>query len=129
MILGFGIDMVDIRRIEKALEKHGERFKTRSFTKAERAYAKNDAAKYAKRFAAKEAAAKALGIGHQEDVYLKNIEVVKNKLGKPDLVFSAGAKKALAAMTPKGMKSAVFLSLTDEYPYAQAQVIISAVPV
>ena len=132
MILGIGIDLVDIRRIEASLEQFGERFEMRLFSTNERALAKkrsasgNKAATYAKRFAAKEACAKALGIGHQKNVYLQNIEVINDANGKPELSLSGGAKEALDTLTPKDMKPKLFLAITDEYHYAQAQVIITA---
>lgn len=130
MILGTGIDLVDIRRIEKSLARFGARFEERTFTIDEQAYAcstANPAATYAKRFAAKEACLKALRTGHKDGVYLRDVEVVKTPGGAPALVLHGNAKKCLAALTPAGMQAHLFLSLTDEYPYAQAQVIIEAV--
>ena len=125
MILGTGIDLVDIRRIEKALK--AKRFEEKIFTQAERNYANSRpnaraiASAYAKRFAAKEACLKALGTGHQLGVYLGDIEVVKNKHGAPSLTLTGGAQKRLHTF---GKNATIHLALTDEYPYAQAMVVI-----
>ena len=136
MILGLGIDMVDIRRIEYSLMRYGERFEKRVFTEGEQARAqkyRHDihaiASFYAKRFAAKEACAKALGTGINHGVYLRDIEVVSNAAGAPGLRIKGGAYTQLESLMPAGMKPHVLIALTDEYPYAQAQVIISAVAV
>jgi holo-[acyl-carrier protein] synthase len=133
MILGLGSDIVDIRRIEAAIARHGERFLQRVFTEAERAKAMRRteairAATFAKRFAAKEAASKALGTGFRRGVWFSNLGVVNLPGGQPTLQMTGGAAERLAALTPPGMRAAVALTMTDEYPYAYAQVIISAVP-
>lgn len=133
MILGLGSDICDIRRIEKAIARHGERFLERVFTELERAKAlrrteKIQGATYAKRFAAKEAAAKALGTGFRRGVFYSDLGVVNLPGGKPTLVMTGGSADRLAFITPPGMAAQVDLTMTDEYPYAYAQVIISAVP-
>ena len=133
MILGLGSDISDIRRIEAAIARHGERFLERVFTAAERAKANRRterirAATYAKRFAAKEAAAKALGTGFRRGVFFADLGVVNLQSGQPTLRLTGGAAARLAAITPPGMSAAIALTMTDEYPYAYAQVIISAVP-
>lgn len=133
MILGIGSDIVDIRRIETALARHGDRFIERVFTHVERAKAMRrteriQAATYAKRFAAKEAAAKALGTGFRRGVFLADLGVVNLPGGQPTMHMTGGAAERLKAITPAGMLAAVALTMTDEYPYAYAQVIISAVP-
>jgi holo-[acyl-carrier protein] synthase len=131
MILGIGNDLIDIRRIERTLERFGERFVDRVFTDVERA--KSDgrvtrAASYAKRFAAKEACAKALGTGvPRRGVHWRHMGVVNLPSGKPTLALTGGAKKRLAELTPKGMTAQIDVTLTDDYPLAQAIVIISAV--
>lgn len=133
MIIGLGSDMVDIRRIERVIARHGDRFLDRIFTPAERAKAeKRDAriraATYAKRFAAKEAASKALGTGFRAGVFWRDLGVVNLSSGAPTLRMSGGAAERLKAITPLGQLAHVALTMTDEYPYAQAMVIISAVP-
>jgi holo-[acyl-carrier protein] synthase len=133
MILGLGSDLCDIRRIERMLARHGERFTARLFTETERAYADRKpprarAGTYAKRFAAKEACAKALGTGMAGGVFLSDLGVLNLPGGRPTLVLAGGAIRRLAALTPAGMEPQLDLTLTDEYPYAFAQVIISAVP-
>ena len=133
MILGLGSDLCDIRRIESAISRHGERFLLRVFTETERAKAASrtqriHAATYAKRFAAKEAAAKALGTGFRRGVFFSDLGVVNLPTGQPTLQMTGGAAERLAAITPAGMVAAVALTMTDEYPYAFAQVIISAIP-
>ena len=133
MILGLGSDICDIRRIEAAIARHGERFLERVFTEAERAKANRRterirAATYAKRFAAKEAAAKALGTGFRRGVFFADLGVVNLQSGQPTLRLTGGAAVRLAAITPPGTIAAIALTMTDEYPYAYAQVIISAVP-
>jgi holo-[acyl-carrier protein] synthase len=132
MILGLGNDICDIRRIERVLERHGERFLERVFTPVERAKAERRTEKlrlgtYAKRFAAKEAASKALGTGFAQGVFLRDIGVVNLRSGKPTLHLTGGAAARLAALTPPGHTAQVDLTMTDEYPYASAIVIISAV--
>lgn len=130
MILGFGIDLCDIRRIEEILEKHGKRFVERCFTEIERGKSDQRAARaasYAKRFAAKEACAKALGTGLTHGVFWRDIGVVNMPNGKPTLHLTGGAATRLAAILPPGHAPVIHLTLTDEYPLAQAQVIIEAV--
>lgn len=132
MILGLGSDICDIRRIEQTLERHGERFTLRVFSEVERARAEKRAGQaassYAKRFAAKEACAKALGTGFRDGVFLSDLRVMNLPSGQPSLSLHGAALERLQAMTPPGYEARVFLSLTDEYPYAYAQVIISAEP-
>jgi holo-[acyl-carrier protein] synthase len=133
MILGIGSDICDIRRIESAIERHGDRFLQRVFTETERAKAlrrteKIQAGTFAKRFAAKEAAAKALGTGFRKGVFLSDLGVVNLPGGQPTLKMTGGAADRLVAITPNGMLAQVHLTMTDEYPYAFAQVIISAIP-
>ena len=133
MILGIGNDTVDIRRIERTLERHGERFVERVFTPVERAKAERRterirASTYAKRFAAKEAASKALGTGFRDGVFFRDLGVVNLRSGQPTLAMTGGAAERLAAMTPLGHRAQVALTMTDEYPYANAVVVISAVP-
>ncbi|RAU22479.1 holo-ACP synthase [Paramagnetospirillum kuznetsovii] len=133
MILGLGNDLIDIRRIEKTLARFGDRFIERVFTEAERAKAERRvetmrAATYAKRYAAKEAAAKALGTGFRKGVFWRDIGVVNDPLGRPTLHLTGGAQARLAEMLPPGMAARIDLTMTDEYPMAEAVVIISAVP-
>ena len=133
MILGIGSDICDIRRIKSAIGRHGARFLERVFTETERAKAmrraeKIQAATFAKRFAAKEAAAKALGTGFRNGVFFSNLGVVNLPGGKPTLAMTGGSADRLRALTPAGMLAQVDLTMTDEYPYAYAQVIISAMP-
>ena len=131
MILGLGNDIIDIRRIEKTIDRYGERFLARVFTATERA--KSDAradrvASYAKRFAAKEACAKALGTGLRRGVFWRDMGVVNLRSGRPTMVVTGGAAEQLNRITPRGHEARVDLSLTDDFPLAQAIVIISAVP-
>src|SRR5438046_489315 len=131
MILGIGSDLIDIRRIEQAMERFGDRFLDRIFTDAERRRCDrraNRSASYAKRFAAKEACSKALGTGFRAGVFWRDLGVVNLPSGKPTLVLTGNAAKRLAAITPPGMRAQIDLSLTDDHPQAQAIVIISAVP-
>lgn len=132
MILGLGSDLCDIRRIEASLAKFGERFTLRVFSAVERARAERRAharaGSYAKRFAAKEACAKALGTGFRDGVFLSDLRVVNLPSGQPTLELHGGALARLRAMLPPGHAAHIALSLTDEYPYAFAQVIISAEP-
>jgi holo-[acyl-carrier protein] synthase len=132
MILGIGNDLIDIRRIERTLERFGDRFVERVFTEVEQQKSERRAARaasYAKRFAAKEACAKALGTGvPRAGVHWRHMGVVNLKSGKPTLALTGGAKKRLAEMTPEGMTAQIDVTLTDDYPLAQAIVIISAVP-
>lgn len=131
MILGIGSDLTDMRRIEKTLARHGSRFKDRVFTAYEQEKAENrvlSAATYAKRFAAKEACSKALGTGLRKGVFLKDMGVENLPSGQPTLILTGGAKARLEAMTPKGYRAVIHLSLTDDGPLAQAFVVIEAVP-
>ena len=130
MILGIGSDLSDIRRIKRSLERFGDRFTHRIFTELERARSdrKADAAaSYAKRFAAKEACAKALGTGMRRGVFWRDMGVVNMRSGQPTLALTGGALARLHEMTPAGCKPVIHLSLTDDHPYAQAFVIIEAV--
>lgn len=134
MIIGLGSDICDIRRIEQALDRFGERFLARVFTETERRRAERRsgqmrAGTYAKRFAAKEACAKALGTGFKRGVFFADLRVVNLPSGQPTLALHGGALERLRAMTPVGYEAAIFLTLTDEYPYAYANVIIAAEPV
>ena len=131
MILGIGSDIVDLRRIERVIERHGERFLARIFTPAERAKAERRAKRsetYAKRFAAKEACAKALGTGLRRGVFWRDMGVVNLAGGRPTMKLTGGALTRLRAITPPGCEARIDISLTDEGPMAQAIVIISAVP-
>jgi holo-[acyl-carrier protein] synthase len=131
MILGLGNDLVDIRRIEKIIEKYGERFLDRIFTDIEREKSERRAARsasYAKRFAAKEACSKALGTGLAQGVYWRDMGVVNLVSGKPTVVLTGRALGHLQAMTPDGFDARIDLSITDDFPLAQAIVIISADP-
>ena len=131
MIIGLGSDLIDIRRIEKSIERFGDRFLDRIFTPQERAKADrraNRADTYAKRFAAKEACAKALGTGMRGGVFWRDMGVVNLPGGRPTLQLTGGALARLKALTPPGCEARIDLSLTDEGPTAQAIVIISAVP-
>jgi len=130
LILGLGSDICDIRRIEQSLARFGERFTRRLFSAAERARAERRpgqlAATYAKRFAAKEACAKALGTGFRRGVFFADLHVTNLPSGQPTMTLHGGALARLLALTPAGHEAVIFLSLTDEYPYAYANVIISA---
>jgi holo-[acyl-carrier protein] synthase len=131
MILGLGSDLVDIRRIEKVLARHGDRFIQRIFTPVEVAKAERRATRidtYAKRFAAKEACSKALGTGFRKGVFFRDLGVVNLPSGRPTMALTGGALKRLNEITPQGYEARIDISLTDEYPLAQAIVIISAVP-
>ena len=131
MILGLGSDLSDIRRIQASLDRFGDRFRQRVFTELERTRSerKHDrAASYAKRFAAKEACAKALGTGMRRGVFWRDMGVVNMRSGQPTMALTGGAAKRLAEITPDGMKAVIHLSLTDDHPYAQAFVIIEALP-
>jgi holo-[acyl-carrier protein] synthase len=131
MILGIGSDMVDVRRIERTIARHGERFLGRIFTATERAKADRRARRaetYAKRFAAKEACAKALGTGIRGGVFWRDMGVVNLPSGRPTMKLTGGALKRLEAMTPEGFEARIDISITDEGPLAHAHVIISAVP-
>jgi len=131
MILGLGSDITDARRIAKVLERHGERFITRVYTETERALAerrKNRVETYAKRFAAKEACAKALGTGMRDGVWWRDMGVVNLPGGKPTMRLTGGALKRLQALTPTGHDARIDLTIADEGPMAVALVVISAVP-
>ncbi len=131
MILGLGSDLSDIRRIQASLDRFGDRFKQRVFTELERTRSdrKADAAaSYAKRFAAKEACAKALGTGMRRGVFWRDMGVVNMRSGQPTMQLTGGALTRLQEMTPPGMRAVIHLSLTDDHPYAQAFVIIEALP-
>ena len=130
MILGIGSDLIDIKRIENSVEKYGERFLARIFTAEERAKAARRhglAATLAKRWAAKEACAKALGTGIKKGVYFKDMGVVNLPSGQPTMHLTGGAAARLASMVPAGMKAAIHLTITDDYPLAQAFVVIEAI--
>lgn len=131
MIIGLGNDIIDIRRIDKTLEKFGDRFVQRLFTEVEQKKSerrRNRSESYAKRFAAKEAAAKALGTGFRKSVYWRDLGVVNLPSGKPTMKLTGGALKRLESITPEGMQAQISLTITDDYPMAQAIVIIMAVP-
>jgi holo-[acyl-carrier protein] synthase len=131
MILGLGSDLVDIRRIEKVLARHGDRFIRRIFTPIEIAKAERRATRidtYAKRFAAKEACSKALGTGFRKGVFFRDLGVVNLPSGRPTMALTGGALARLQEITPSGYEARIELSLTDEYPLAQAIVIIQALP-
>jgi holo-[acyl-carrier protein] synthase len=131
MILGIGNDLIDIRRVEKSLERFGDRFVERIFTDVERSKSDrraNRAASYAKRFAAKEACSKALGTGFRRGVFWRDLGVVNLPSGKPTMALTGGALERLNEMTPDGMKVQIDLTITDDFPLAQAFVIISALP-
>jgi holo-[acyl-carrier protein] synthase len=129
MIIGLGNDVIDIRRVERTIERYGERFLARIFTDTERRKSDNRAARaasYAKRFAAKEACAKALGTGFRQGVFWRDMGVVNLPSGRPTLELTGGALRALARITPDGHEVRIDLSITDDFPTAQAIVIISA---
>jgi holo-[acyl-carrier protein] synthase len=133
MIIGIGSDLIDIRRVAGVIERHGDRFLNRIFTDAERAKAerrgKNEkmvVATYAKRFAAKEACAKALGTGIRRGVWWRDMGVVNLPAGQPSMMLTGGALKRLQSLTPRGLEARIDVSLADDWPLAQAFVIISA---
>jgi holo-[acyl-carrier protein] synthase len=135
MIIGLGSDLIDIRRVQKVLDRHGERFLSRIFTDVERARAERRSkraevmvATYAKRFAAKEACSKALGTGIMRGVWWRDMGVVNLPGGRPTMALTGGALKRLQALTPEGFEARIDLTITDEWPMAQAMVIISAIP-
>ena len=135
MIVGIGSDLIDIRRVEKVIERHGARFVDRIFTEAEQAKAARRAkaprslvATYAKRFAAKEACAKALGTGIREGVWWRDMGVVNMPGGRPTMRLTGGALARLETLLPPGHEARIDLTITDDWPLAQAFVIISAVP-
>jgi holo-[acyl-carrier protein] synthase len=132
MILGIGNDLCDIRRIEKTIDRYGDRFLQRVFTDEERRKAfsrAHPARTFAKRFAAKEAATKALGTGFRDGVYFRDIGVVNSASGRPTLALTGGAARHLALITPAGFTARIDVTLTDEYPTAEAVVIISALSI
>ena len=132
MILGIGSDLIDIRRIEKSIARHGERFIQRVFTEAEQERAegrRGRIASYAKRFAAKEACSKALGCGIAEGVFWRDMGVVNMPGGRPTMELTGGAARRIAEMVPEGHRAVVHLTITDDFPLAQAFVIIEALPV
>ena len=131
MIIGLGSDLIDIRRIARSLERFGDRFTDRVFTDIEKTKSdrrKERAASYAKRFAAKEACAKALGTGMSDGVFWRDMGVVNLPGGKPTMHLTNGAAARLERMTPAGMRAVVHLTITDDFPLAQAFVIIEALP-
>lgn len=130
-VIGLGNDMIDIRRIEQSLTRFGDRFIARIFTEVEIAKSErraNRAASYAKRFAAKEACAKALGTGFRAGVFWRDMGVVNLASGKPTMALTGGAARRLDAITPKGHEAQISLTITDDHPWAQAIVLITAVP-
>lgn len=132
MIIGMGSDLIDIRRIETSIDRFGDRFTQRCFTEIEQSKSdgrKNRAASYAKRFAAKEACSKALGTGLAQGVFWKDMGVVNLPSGKPTMKLTNGAAERLAMLLPSGHEAVIHLTITDEFPYAQAFVIIEALPV
>lgn len=132
MILGIGSDITDVRRIAKVIERHGDRFLDRIFTPAERKRAESRKSRietYAKRFAAKEACAKALGTGLRAGVWWRDMGVVNLSSGRPTMQLTGGALARLKALTPQGYEARIDVTITDEGPMAQAFVIISAVPI
>ncbi len=132
MIIGIGSDLCNIERIQASLDRFGDRFEARVFTDVERAKAARRpftrAGTFAKRFAAKEAFSKAVGTGFKRGVFMRDIGVVNGIGGAPTLALTGGAKARLDAMTPQGHVAAIFLTLTDDHPWAQAFVVIEAVP-
>lgn len=131
MIIGLGNDLIDIRRVEKTLERYGERYTQRCFSELERTKSDrrlNRAASYAKRFAAKEACAKALGTGLSRGVFWRDMGVVNLPGGKPTLQLTGGAARRLEEITPSGLRPDIHLTITDDFPLAQAIVIIYGVP-
>ena len=130
MILGIGSDITDVRRIAKVIERHGDRFLERVFTPIERARAeqrRNRVETYAKRFAAKEACAKALGTGLRAGVWWRDMGVINLASGRPTIALTGGAKRRLEAITPQGYEARIDITISDEGPTAHAFVIISAV--
>ncbi|HKR88037.1 MAG TPA: holo-ACP synthase [Phenylobacterium sp.] len=131
MIIGLGSDLSDIRRVQKSLDRFGDRFTRRVFTEIERARSERKpdrAASYAKRFAAKEACAKALGTGIRRGVFWRDMGVANLPSGQPTMALTGGALERLRQITPEGHRAVIHLSLTDDHPYAQAFVIIEALP-
>ena len=131
MIIGIGNDLIDIQRIEKMLERFGDRFINRLYTDIEQKKSERRmqrAASYAKRFAAKEACSKALGTGLRQGVFWRDMGVINMPSGKPTMMLTNGALARLEKITPEGMQAQIDLTITDDFPLAQAIVIISAVP-
>jgi len=132
MIIGIGSDLCNIERIQNSLDRFGERFTNRVFTDIERAKAERRpltrAGTYAKRFAAKEAFSKAVGTGFRHGVFMRDIGVVNMKSGRPTLMLTGGAKEKLDDLTPAGHAAEVHLTMTDDFPFAQAFVVITAIP-
>jgi holo-[acyl-carrier protein] synthase len=131
MILGIGSDLIDVGRIERTIERHGERFLARIFTPIERATAERRSRRgetYAKRFAAKEACAKALGTGIRGGVFWRDMGVINLPSGRPTMKLTGGALARLQSMTPRGCEARIDVTITDEGPLAQALVVISAIP-
>lgn len=131
MIIGIGSDIIDIRRVQRTLDRFGDRFVERIFTDVERQKSEGRrmrAASYAKRFAAKEACSKALGTGLRRGVFWKDMGVVNLRGGQPTMALTGGALDRLVEMTPDGMVPVIHLTITDDHPLAQAFVIISVVP-
>ena len=132
MIIGIGSDLCNIERIQNSLDRFGERFIARVFTDVERAKAERRtltrAGTYAKRFAAKEAFSKAVGTGFKRGVFMKDIGVVNKSSGEPTIALTGGAKERLDAITPAGHAAEIYLTMTDDFPFAQAFVIITASP-
>jgi holo-[acyl-carrier protein] synthase len=131
VILGIGSDLIDVRRIARTIERHGDRFLDRVFTPIERAKAEGRIKRdetYAKRFAAKEACAKALGTGFRRGVFWRDLGVVNLPSGRPTMTLTGGARARLDAITPAGCEARIDLTMTDEGPMAQALVVITAVP-
>jgi holo-[acyl-carrier protein] synthase len=131
LIIGLGSDLCDIRRVEKTLERFGDRFIQRLYTEIEQARSerkKDRAASYAKRFAAKEACAKALGTGFRGGVFWRDMGVINRPSGQPTLALTGGAAERLKVLVPPGMRPVIHLTLTDDHPYAQAFVVIEALP-
>jgi holo-[acyl-carrier protein] synthase len=132
VIIGIGSDLCNIARIQNSLDRFGERFVNRVFTDVERARAEKRpftrAGTYAKRFAAKEAFSKAVGTGFRRGVFMKDIGVVNKGSGEPTIALTGGAKQRLDAITPEGHAAEIYLTMTDDFPFAQAFVIITASP-
>jgi holo-[acyl-carrier protein] synthase len=131
LIIGLGSDLSDIRRVQATLDRFGDRFTQRVFTEIERTRSERKpdrASSYAKRFAAKEACAKALGTGMRRGVFWRDMGVVNMRSGQPTMALTGGALARLEAITPPGMRCVIHLSLTDDHPYAQAFVIVEALP-
>ena len=133
MIIGLGSDLIDITRIEKTIARFGDRFLNRIFTPVERARSDRRALtrieSYAKRYAAKEACSKALGTGFSRGVFWRDLGVVNEPSGKPTMVLTGGAGERLASLVPNGHRPKIHLTITDDFPYAQAFVIIEALPI